>query len=193
MKAIYRIPENTRFGKRALKGTSGVRCYYGNGYPQNSLEAADYICAMTDYGCAQLKDGQVAFYASEGAINIDPTDLYSCHDLIDIKGGERFIIGLRKNGKVVLADLDTPEDPVEIGRKYGAYERLEGWENIRQIEADGNIAAGRDADGNIFSTSAEDENSPLPGMTGMIGVKIKNGKIKGMREDGKCVLYGGHS
>ncbi len=193
LKAIYRIPEKTQFGKRALKRTNGVRCYWGNHYPQNRVEDTDYICAMTDYGHAKLKDGQIVFYASKNPENIDPTALYGHKDLIDIKEGERFIIGLRSNGKVVLADLDTPEDPVEIYQRYGGYERLEGWADIRQIEADGNIAVGRSGDGTVFSTIAEDENKPLPGMTEMIGVKIKNGKIKGMREDGTCILYGGCS
>jgi len=193
LKAIYSIPKNTAFGKRALKGTSSVICYFSNQYPRNGAEDANYICAMTDYGNAKLKDGQLVFYASDNETNIDPTELYSCNDLIDIKAGERFIIGLRKNGKVVLADMDTPEDPVEIYHRYGGYERLEGWISIRQIESDGNIAVGRSTDGTVFSTMADDENQPLPGMTGMIGIKVENGKIKGMREDGKCILYGGHS
>lgn len=193
LKAIYRVPEKTQFERRALKGTSGVRCYYRNQYPRNRMEDAEYICVMTDYGHAKLKNGQIVFYASDNLENIDPTVLYSHSDFVDMKGGEEFILGLRRNGKVVWADMDTPEDPFAVYRKYGGYERLEGWENIREIETDGNIAAGRCADGTVFSTIAEDENIPLPGMTGIIGIKVKNGKIQGMTEDGKCILYGGYS
>ena len=189
LREIYRIPEKAKIGKRVLKGTSKVSCFYEKNFPKNRIEDADAICVMTDYGSAKLKDGVFIFYASGNERNIDPTELYRCRDLIDLKGGDRFIIGLRSNGEVVLADLDTPEDPVEMYLRYGSIERLEGWQNIRQIEADGEIVAGRSSDGKVFSNIAEDENEPLPGMNEIISVKIKSGMIWGMKENGECILY----
>lgn len=187
LKAIYRIPGSANIGKAALRGTSGVRLYFDGNVPTSAFREKDYIGVMTAYGNAHLKNGEFCFFASPDEVNIDPTLLYRCKDLIDIKAGDDFIIGLRSNGEVVYADVHAPRDAIVMLRKYGTIERLSGWKNIRQIAASGKIAVGRCEDGTVFSNNGFHESDPLPDIDGIIYVDVVNGVVRGLKENGECV------
>ena len=164
--------------------------------------------AFTDHGRAFLMNGEFVFFANELKRNIDPTRFYRCKDLIDIKGGRDFIIGLRSNGEVIFESLNTFSAIFDcyhesVGyEEHSSYERLKGWKNITQILVAGKMAAGLSNDGKVFCLNSKEENQPLPDLSGIISLEIKDGKIYGLKEDwtmvpidGKensdeeCVLY----
>lgn len=195
LKEICRVPAEAVLGKKALKETSGVRIYFDKNVPKRRVDEIYPKAVVTEHGRGLLVNGEFRFFASENVVNIDPTKFYRCRDLIDIKGGKDFMIGLRANGKVIYADTNAETDIFDLYREpfrfeqYSSFERLKGWKNIRQIDADGEIAAGLCEDGTVYCTNTENENEPIKNMKEIVFVQVKNGRIQGVRADGECILH----
>ena len=197
LKHIYRIPADAIIGRAAFKDTNGLLIYYDRSLLKAKLHEIHPKSAFTDHGRAFLMNGEFVFFSNELRKNIDPTRFYRCKDLIDIKGGRDFIIGLRSNGEVLFEALDTFSgifDCCHASAAYeekSGYERLKGWKNITQILVAGKMAAGLNNDGKVFCTNSRDENQPLPNLSGMISLEIKDGKIYGLKDDWTMVPIDG--
>ena len=174
LRAVYRIPDGTILGRNAMQNTSGVRLYRESYLLKAKLSHFHPKYAITEHGRGFLMNGEFVFYAAPNVINIDPTKFYRCRDLIDIKGGKDFIIGLRANGKVVYE---------EAGDWSDLFGQLQGWQHIRQIDASGDMAVGLSEEGKVYSTHAEYVDEPLSELNDIISVEIKNGKIYAVKDD----------
>lgn len=213
LKYIYRIPSEAIMGIRALNGTTGVKIYYDKNPVKRTILEMYPRTAITKYGRAFLMNGEFTYYESQTEINIDPTKFYRCKNLVDIKGGEDFLIGLCADGAVIyekaspaLKALDYQKGPFQFAqyKQYSCFDKLREWKNIREIAVAGNIAAGLCEDGRVFCTASNDENQPIEGITDAISMEVKDGKIYIVRadwtlvrmigkgdekEDEECLLY----
>ena len=192
LKYIYRIPSEAIIGARALRGTSGVKIYYDKNPAKKTFFEMYPKTAITKYGRAFLMNGEFTFFESQTDKNIDPTKFYRCKNLIDIKGGEDFLIGLRADGtviyeKAVLAskafDCYNVSIRLEHYKQCSYFDKLREWKNIREIAVAGNIAIGLCEDGRVFCTASNDENQPLEGVTDAISIEVKDGKFYIVRSD----------
>lgn len=196
LKYIYRIPAEAVIGVRALKGTSGVKVYYDKN-PARKIHEMHPKTALTNYGRGFLMNGEFIFFESKNEKNIDPTKFYRCRDLINLKGGEDFLIGLRANGEVIYEKVnpfsgvfDYYGGPFRF-EQHSSFDRLRGWKNIKEIAVAGNTAAGLCEDGTVFCTEAEDENQPLEGITDGIALEVKDGRIYVVCQDWSMVRIAG--
>lgn len=189
LKNVYGIPAEAEICIRVFKGTNGLNIYRDR-YPAKRKFHEMYPKTVhTKYGRAFLMNGAFVFWGSENARNIDPTPFYRCQDLIDIKGGEDFLVGLRANGRVIYEKVnpfygvfDYYPEPFCSAKNTG-FERLRDWNNIGAIEVAGNDVVGLCKDGRVFCTRAEDERQPLEGVSDIIGIETKGERIYLMRSD----------
>ena len=183
LREISRLPNGTKLGLRALDGTSNVKIFREAYKPKNERQErreGRKIPAITEHGSGYLKDGMFWFVADKDKEkdNIDPTKLYRCTDLIDIKGGKDFILGLRSTGEVVYARLHEPTGMYSEYRspfkyeEHSSFERLTKWEKVCKIEAHGTIAAGLREDGLVYCTEATDENEPVKGLKEIEAIQV---------------------
>lgn len=184
LRSIYRLPADAVIGSKALKGTSGVRVYFDRYHVKRKLCEFYPRTAITKHGRGFLMNGEFTFFASEDSPNIDPTKFYRYQDLIDIKGGDDFLLGLRANGEVVYEEFrGVPERRRVDFEECFQFDRLMGWKNIVQIDAAGDVAAGLSKDGTVFCTKAENEDQPLENLTDIISIQVKDGGINAVRSD----------
>lgn len=189
LKHIYRIPVEAKIGRAAFKDTNGLLIYYDTYPVKAKLHEMHPKSAFTEHGRAFMMNGEFIFFADEIRRSIDPTKFYRCKDLIDIKGGRDYIIGLRSNGEVLFEKLHAFSDIFDGCRDFSAYEenghneRLRGWKNIIQIVVAGEKAVGLTRDGKVYSINSKDENQPLPGLPDFISLEIKDCKIYGVKND----------
>ena len=178
LRNIYRMPDGTKLGLRAMDGTSRVKIFREAYTPKNLMREGRKIAAVTEHGSGYLKDGMFWFVGNKEGDNIDPTKLYRCNDLIDIKGGKDFLLGLRSNGEVVFARLHEPTGIYSEYRspfKYeerSSFERLTKWEKVCKIEVNGTIAAGLREDGLVYCTEAANENEPVKGIKDIEAIQV---------------------
>lgn len=197
LKYIYRIPSEAVIGRKALKGTSGVRIYFDRNPVQRKIYEMHPKSAISEHGRGFLMNGEFIFFAAEEQTNIDPTKFYRCKDLVDIKGGKSFLIGLRANGEVLYETIGTPCD---VSNFYHApfrflqdstFDRLKGWKDIREIKTLGDIAAGLDKNGLVYCTESENVNEPLKSISDIIGIEVLEQGIYGVKTDWSIVHIAG--
>lgn len=183
LKGIYRMPKETKLGLRALDGTSNVNIFRDTYMPikeRRENREGKKIPAITEHGCGYLKDGMFWFVANpdKEKDNIDPTKLYRCTDLIDIKGGKEFILGLRSTGEVVYARCKEPTGMFNEYRspfkyeEHSSFERLSKWEKVCKIEVNGTAAAGLREDGLVYYTETANENEPVKGLKDIEAIQL---------------------
>jgi len=189
LKHVYGIPAETEICIRAFKGTSGLKTYRDRYPVKRKIHEMYPKTVHTKYGRAFLMNGEFMFWASENEKNIDPTPFYRCDDLIDIKGGDDFLIGLRADGSVIYEKInpfygvfDYYPEPFCDAKNTG-FERLRGWKNIATIEVAGNEVVGLSKDGYVFYTKAEDENQPIENLSDVIGIETKGANIYVTKSD----------
>jgi len=181
LREIYRLPDNAKIGLRAFDGTSQLKIYRDASVPKKFRREGREgrkIPAITQHGSGYLRDGMFWFVSDKDNDNIDPTKLYRCKDLIDIKAGKDFILGLRSNGKVVYARLHEPTGMYSEYRspfkyeEHSGFERLERWEKVCKIEARDTMAAGLREDGLVYCTETADENVPVKNLENIEAIQI---------------------
>lgn len=163
LRAIYRVPERAMLGRNALKNTSGVRVYHERYLLNAKLHHFHPKTAITEHGIGFLMNGEFVFYAKPDTVNIDPTKFYRCRDLIDMKGGKDFIIGLRSNGKVVYEEVGDWSDMFGV---------LQGWKDIREIKVSDEMAVGLRSDGKVYCTHSDYVDEPLSDLNHIISTHL---------------------
>ena len=193
LKSMYRVPASAIIGARALKGTSGVSVYYDKNHVKIKIHQMHPKTAITNFGRAFLMNGKFVFFASDKEKNIDPTKFYRCKDLIDIKGGDDFLIGLRSNGDVIYEKVDDfsgafdyYSEPFRF-KQYSSFDRLKSWKDIQEIEVVGNVAVGLCENGMVYSTLSDDVDQPVEGLSDVIALELKNQRIYAVRSDWSLV------
>ncbi len=104
-------------------------------------------------------DGTVVAAGNNSTGQCD-TELWS--DIIDVVAGEGFTVGLKSDGKVVIAMYDrksyirkTPDESTIVREEYeGAkeFEEIHTWDNIIKLSADLNHIVGLTEDGKVVAT-----------------------------------------
>lgn len=197
LKYIYRIPSEAIIGRRALKDTSGVRIYFDKNPVQRTIYECYPKTAVTEHGRGFLMNGEFIFFAAENQINIDPTKFYRCKDLMDIKGGKSFLLGLRTNGEVLYETIGTPSDVSDFYHapfrflQESSFDRLKGWKDIREIKTLGDIAVGLSEDGLVYCTESENVNEPLKNISDIIGIEVIDQGIYGVKSDWTIIHIAG--
>ncbi len=193
LRKIENIPKDCVIGKHALRGTDQVVVSYQDEYIGKIKEERPKV-AITEHGSLHLQNGKVKFYESEKDSNIDPTIFYGVDDLIDIKGGSDFIIGLRANGDVVYADdiryeniFDEFTDSFSID-DYTGLGKCHKWKKVCQITAGSEVAAGLREDGTVYCTAAKNVNVTMEFLNDIVYIELtQNDQLYAVKENGEIV------
>lgn len=194
---IYRIPSGAIIGRKALKDTSGVRIYFDRNLVQRKIYEIRPKSALTEHGRGFLMNGEFIFFASDEQVNIDPTKFYRCKDLIDIKGGKSFLLGLRSNGEVLYETIGTPSDVSSFYHapfrflQDSSFDRLRGWKGIVETKVIGDVAVGLTEDGLVYCTESEYDNEPMKDISDVIGLEVFEEGIYGVQSDWSIVYIAG--
>lgn len=116
--------------------------------------------AVTRNDYAVLIDGRVEYYPSQYS-RLDITPLMAYTDFVDIKGGFDFIVGLRKNGTVIVACTPEKNDrPLKHYQGCG-FPKVSDWQTISIITATEGRIAGLRSDGTLVHCSKYNEQSKI--------------------------------
>ena len=187
LREISAVPDNCVIGKNSLRGTEKVRVFRTDRYEGNIKEERP-IVAISEQGTGYLQNGEFIFYTENVDTSIDPTVFYQHQDLIDIKGGENFMIGLRATGDVVYADDIRYENIFEDFLEPAIFGKCHKWKNVCQIAAGKTVAAALREDGTVYCTAAQNPNLTLELLEDIVYIELdKNDVLYAANKEGKVI------
>lgn len=179
LKEIRGLSAECVLGRNSLHGTNAVRVYYDDSYLGSISEERPKV-AISEHGSGHLRNGEFVFFAASDKTNIDPSVFYRYQDLIDIQGGENFLIGLRANGEVIYSDdrrcsefFDIFDDSCSF-ETYDWLGRCHNWKEVCQIAAGKYIAAALREDGKVYCTGNRSGNVTIEFLNDIIYIEMND-------------------
>lgn len=119
------------------------------------VQAARAVIAVTRSDYVTMVDGRIQHFEPDDTNyryhRLDVSPLENCRDLVDIKGGFDFVIGLRANGEVVAAKTHDEPRP-----GMNNFLQVEGWSSVVSISAAEGRVAALTRDGKILQSTDGD-------------------------------------